>query len=88
MHAVARHNVGGPIKYFRCKFFHSDKVEKSEFAFFVVEEQVDIGAFSRLATGYGAKQIKMTHACPAQFSLVLAQEFDGFLSFERRTHAL
>src|ERR1700733_4513662 len=79
--AVVGHDVGLPAEDACGVVLHVHQLEETEFAFFVVEKQIDGGIVARLATRRRAEQVQVFDAELFEIGFVLLQPAYGFIAF-------
>jgi len=77
MQAIARAHIRLSPQNIRGAVADLHQVEKAEFAFFIIKEQIDIRIIPGLPRGRGAEKIQVPHAKALQHGFMGSQRGDG-----------
>ena len=78
MDAITCHDVSLAAENFGRGLLHIHQFEKAKPAFFIVEEEINVGPIARLVTRCRAEEVKMLDAKPLKLRFMLPQSGNGF----------
>ncbi len=84
MQTVAGHDIGFAAQNAGRPLPHIHQIEKPEFAFLIVEKQVNIGIFAGLSVRGRTEQIKMFNPEPLQLGFMRSQHGNGVIAVHQQ----